>query len=195
MASMIKRKPRFATPIVVAVDSFVTSALEEYGPFSVAAGTRLKADHPVVGVCPDFFAEDGVDDAELIRRRTALYMASMPPVEPPKPVVPAERRLDDEDALVNIFDGSRVRKGSPEAKRRPGDYAPVVPSGLNRRDAVVAMQEMRVLGVGGKQERVVRANTWVHRDDPLVELHPFNFRMPDALEPVRTPAASNRTEA
>jgi len=122
-------------------------------------------------------------------------MASAPPPEPPAPVAREERRIRDEDALVNIFNGERVAKGSPEAKRRPDWYVPVVPQGLSRRDALVALTEMSLIGDGAKRTRTVHANTWVHRDDPLVELHPFNFQMPDAVGPARMPEATTRTEA
>jgi len=56
---------------------------------------------------------------------------------------------------------------------------------------------MSLIGDGGKPTRTVHAGTWISRDDPLVELHPHNFQMPDAAELVRTPKAesSTRTEA
>src|SRR2546430_4149091 len=174
MASVIQRKPKFKAELVVALASSVSSALPS-GPFAVAAGTRLKADHPIVAAVPSFFVEDGTDDATIQSMRTALYMASQPPPNPPAPVAPVERRIRDEDALVNIFNGQRVAKGDAEAKRRPSDYAPVIPQGLSRRDALIALTSMRQIGEGGKPERVVHANTWISRDDPLVQLHPHNF--------------------
>jgi hypothetical protein len=196
MASVIQRKPKFKTELVVALDSFVSSALPS-GPFAVAAGTRLKADHPIVAAVPSFFVEDGTDDAKIQSMRTALYMASMPPPNPPAPVAPVERRIPDEDALVNIFNGERVAKGSPEAKQRPADHVPVVPPGLSRRDALIALTSMRQIGEGGKPERVVHANTWVARDDEFVRLHPHNFAPVSIAEAVPAPTArhSTRTEA
>lgn len=195
MAAVLKRK-KFATELVVAIDSFVSSALPS-GPFAVAAGTRLKADHPIVERCSDFFVEDGTDDAKIQSLRTALYMASMPPPNPPAPVAPVERRIRDEDALVNIYNGERVAKGDAEAKRRPDAYAPVIPPGLARRDALIALTSMRQIGEGGKPERIVHANTWVARDDPLVQLHPHNFKPASFAEADLAPAAiqSTRTEA
>ena len=74
---------------------------------------------------------------------------------------------------------------------------PVVPAGVNRRDALLVLAPMSLIGDGGKPTRTVHAGTWISRDDPLVELHPHNFQMPDAAELVRTPKAesSTRTEA
>jgi hypothetical protein len=194
--AVLKSRTKFGTELVVAIDSFVSSALPS-GPFAVAAGTRLKADHPIVAAVPSFFVEDGTDDAKIQSMRTALYMASMPPPNPPAPVAPVERRIRDEDALVNIFNGQRVAKGDAEAKRRPADYAPVIPQGLSRRDALIALTSMRQIGEGGKPERVVHANTWVARDDPLVQLHPHNFAPVSIAEAVPAPTAnhSTRTEA
>ena len=60
MASVIKGKPKFKTEFAIAVDSFVTSALEG-GPFPVAAYSRFRVDHPVVKAVPDLFIEYGAD--------------------------------------------------------------------------------------------------------------------------------------
>jgi hypothetical protein len=193
--AVLKSKTKFSTPIVVAIDSFVSSALPS-GPFGVTAGTRLSVDHPIVKAVPSFFADDGVDDAELLSLRTRLMMESFPAPNPPAPVAPIERRLVDEDALINIFSGIRVAKGDAEARRRPDEYVPVVPRGLSRRDALLVLTEMRQIGVGGKPERTVYAGTWIHRDDPIVRLHPHNFQalMPDVAELAEAPK-STRTEA
>ena len=186
MASVIKRKPRFTTELVTAVDSFVTSALPG-GPFPVAAYSRFKVDHPVVKAVPDMFIDDGADYGEIAAQRTRLMMDSFPPSEPPAPVAREERRLDDEDALVSKINGERVRKGSPEVKLHPDWYVPVIPAGLSRSDALLVLQEMRQIGDAG---------TWLDKNDELVHLHPHNFQalLPDAASshPAKT---STRTEA
>jgi hypothetical protein len=195
MASVIQRKPKFKTEFAIAVDSFVTSALEG-GPFPVAAYSRFRVSHPVVKAVPDLFIEDGADYSEIAAQRTRLWMEASPPPEPPAPVLPAERRLVDEDALVSKFNAERVRKGSPEVKLHPDWYVPVVPSGLSRRDALLVLAPMTLIGDGGKPTRIVHAGTWLHRDDPLVHLHPHNFQalMPDAASS-RPAKTSTRTEA
>jgi hypothetical protein len=194
--ALVKTKTKFKTPLVVAIDSFVTTAIPEFGPFSVSTGMRLKADHPVVQRVPDFFTEDGQDDATIASLRAALYRDSLPPAEPPKPVVPAERRLRDEDALVNRFNGQRVAKKDPEAKRRPDWFVPVVGPGLTRENSLLALTEMSEIGAGDKPTRTVHAGQWVSRDDPFVTLHPHSFQalMPGTAEPAEAPQ-STRTEA
>jgi hypothetical protein len=192
--AVIKSKPKFRTEHVIAVDSFVTSALEG-GPFPVSAFSRFRVDHPVVKAVPDFFAEDGSDYAEIAAQRTRLMTASAPPAEPPAPIAREERRIRDEDALVNIYGGERVAKGSAEAKRRPDWFVPVVPEGLSRSDALLVLAPMTLIGDGGKPTRTVHAGTWISRDDPLVEIHPFNFQLPDVAKPARMSEASTRTEA
>ena len=134
-------KGKFKTPIVVAIDSGVTSALEG-GPFPIRAGARFRADHPAVKAVPDLFVEDGTDDAEIASLRTKLWMATEAASEPPAPVARPERRLRDEDAVVSIYNGLRLDKDDPQVKRNPDWYVPVVPPGLKRRDALIALTSM-----------------------------------------------------
>ena len=105
-----------------------------------------------------------------------------------------ERRIEDEDALVNVYNGERVRKGSPEAKR--SDYVPVVPKGLERSDALLALTTMTSIGIDGAETRRVYGGTWISRSDPLVQVHPHNFAalLPEPWESVPAPA-STRSEA
>jgi hypothetical protein len=68
-------------------------------------------------------------------------------------------------------------------RRHPERFVPVVsdePHDVPRRDVLVAAQTMTLIGDDGKPTRTVYAGQWLHRDDPLVQLHPhaFTLRMP-----------------
>jgi hypothetical protein len=146
-------------------------------------GTRLRADHPAVKANPDYWVPDGTDDAELARIRSKLFAG-----EPPAPVEPMLRPLEPpipaEKAMLAIRDfpregvtaGDRLRKGHKLAKKHPDAFVAVVPSGLARADALVAKKTISHERDG--DVRIVHGGQWVHRDDELVALHPFQFELP-----------------
>jgi hypothetical protein len=170
------KSPFRPSDVVVCVESFVTSATGS--PFPVPAGTRLPADHPIVKATTPFWAPDGTPADEIARQRAAIYREHEAP--PPEEIVRTrpELRIKDEDALVSIANGERVHKNSEAARSRPEAYVPVVPPGLDRRDALVATQTMSLLGEGGDPTRVLYAGQWASRDDEFVRLHPHSFALP-----------------
>lgn len=166
----VKRKFK-DNEIAVCIESFVTSTTGV--PIPVAFGDRLLGKHPIVQACSQFFAPDGTASDEIARLRARIYAdaeAEVPP--PPPPRVLLERRVPDEDAMVNIQNAEREHRESEAVRRRPDEYVPVVPTPkLDRRDALVARKTMSELGPNGEVERIVYAGQWVHRDDPFVLLH------------------------
>jgi hypothetical protein len=150
---------------------------------AVAAGTRRRVDD-LVKRTPLHWIHDGATSDEIGQAVAALYTFEDVP-EPPPPVVPVERRLDDEQALVNINTGERVRKGTKLARK--DEWVPVVPAGLRRADALKVTKTLTVMGRGGEVERVVHAGQWIHKDDELVALHPVHLEMPSYVAPQRAP--------
>jgi hypothetical protein len=186
---------RFKTELVTAVDSFVTSGLEDAAPFPVAAGSRWSRDHEVVRRCPQYFAEDGTPTDEIATLRTRLGMADVPAPKPSVPVSRLEQRIPDEQALVNVFNGERVRRGSKPAKENPGWYVPVT-DGVKRSEALFALAPMTIYNSDGTVRRTVYAGQWCKRDDELVTLHPDQFTLPEfALREPEAQPTPTRTEA
>ena len=175
----VKKKFR-ADEIVVCIESFVTNCLPESPNYPVPAGTRLLGKHPIVSRCRQFFVADGTPHDEVASLRAAIYMdAEAPFVPPPQPDrTRIEQRIPDEDALVDIYNGERAHRKSETAKLRPERYVPVVPPGLDRRDALLARSTMSLIGDDGQPTRTVYRGQWVHRDDPLTILHPHAFELP-----------------
>jgi hypothetical protein len=73
--------------------------------------------------------------------------------------------------------GEYVAKDHPALKADPEAFVPLAPPGLRRRDALVALATCRHKD-GDGEERFVHRGQWVHRDDPLVALHPHQFAPP-----------------
>ena len=123
-----------ADEIVIAIEPFVTSCLPS-GPFPVAAGQRLRADHSVVKATPDFWVADGTPSDEVGRLRTRIYQraeADMPVLEAPTARI--ERRIPDAEALVaadnapiGILRGTRVHRSSEIAKANKDRGEPSCP--------------------------------------------------------------------
>jgi hypothetical protein len=176
MASLTKRKLK-PDEIVVAIESFAGSDIR------VPAGMRLRGDNPIVRRVPHFFTRDGASAEELTRLRQELIRDS----EPPIPVEPSRTRIArevrDEDAVVyvrGIMAGTRVhRKSKAASTAPPGTTVPVMPDPtLDRRDALVATETLRIVGENGKTARVLYAGQLVQRDDELVQIHPHSFVLP-----------------
>jgi hypothetical protein len=178
MPTVKKRSSKFADDeIVVAWESFAGHDIRV-----VAGVTRLRADHPIVKRCPQFFTKDGTPSDELTRLRQAYYADSFPePVQDPTRTI-IEERVRDEDALVctrGLLAGTRVHRRSRAALTAPpGTYVPVMDKAMDRRNCLEARETLRVLGEDGKPTRVVYAGQLVHRDDQLVAIHPHAFGLP-----------------
>ena len=148
---------------------------------------------------------DGASDDEIRRRQAEVFDEIVPP-EPPIDRTPPARPLRDEDALVairpagrtaiglgkvvdengeslSVAPGERVRKGHPIAKDEHDAFAEVVPKGLKRTEALIALQTCRHTD-GQGNEHVVYEGQWIARDDSLVALNPYAFGLP-APEPPR----------
>lgn len=169
-----------ADAIVQCFEAFVTSS-QPNGPIGFAVGDRLRADHPVVAACGAFFVPDGTPVDVQGRLRSAMYRAAEAEPQPEPDRTRIEKRIPDEDALVTISgpgSGVRVHKQSPLARANPKLFVPVVAEGLDRRDALVAIQTCRDIGQDGETLRILYSGQWCHRDDPFVTLHPHNFVLP-----------------
>jgi hypothetical protein len=168
--------------IALCIASFVTE--DE----AVAAGTRRRVDE-LVKRTPLHWVSDGSTSDEIGQAVARLFTFEDVP-EPPSPVVPTERRLRDEDALVHIETGERVKKGSKLARKEL--WVPVVSRpGLKRADALKVTKTLTVIGPGGEVERVVHAGQWIHKDDELVALHPVHMSLPDYVAPQRAAKEAN----
>lgn len=163
-----KNKSEFADgSVVVCVQAFAT---EEQ---AVATGERRVVDD-LVRMSEKHWVIDGATTAEIGAKVAALYdWAESPPL--PAPVVRQERRLVDEDALVNIHSGERVRRGSKLAMK--ADFVPVATPGVERADALMLTKTLSIVGTGGVTERTVYAGTWIDADDPLAKLHPHHLAL------------------
>jgi hypothetical protein len=184
--------------VVVALSSFTTAAVP--GSTVVAAGTRLRADNPIVRAVPHMFTADGASAEELQAARRALYADAYADIEreraahkpaPPKPVRPEDqlvairntghylkstKGLTLDGSSLSVATGDRVAKSHPVAKARPQDFVPVVPPGLERKDALEALQFMSNLDEDGQVSYRVYAGTWVSRSHPAAVANPEMFQ-------------------
>lgn len=173
-----KTKTRFKSgQIVIAIESFNSSALG--APFPVAAGDRFRGDHPIVQACSGFFAPDGTPRDEVQRLRQALIREAEAAIPTPNPLPAPAPRLRDADAVVAISGGGeRVDRRSREVKAHPEHYVPVIPAGLKRADALVALAPMSRIGADGKLERALYEGQWTSKDDLFVAINPHQFQLP-----------------
>jgi hypothetical protein len=81
-----------------------------------------------------------------------------------------------------IHGGTRLSRKDPAVKANPDSYVPVVPSGLKRADALLALETMQATD-GDGTVTVVHAGQWVPRDHALVQLHPHLFVLPTPERP------------
>jgi hypothetical protein len=143
----------------------------------VKHGQRLPGSHPIVQAVPWLFVEDGDEQAaaeklaEDLRAHAPVEAAKLPPAPP----------IRDEDAVVAISDycaskGSRRAKSDDLVKDNPSHFEPVVPRGLKREDAVVALADFEREDNG--KVRKVFAGQWIHHEDELVQMHPESFATP-----------------
>jgi hypothetical protein len=187
MATLTKAKVKVANgtatgdQVVTCIEGFVTSALEG-GPFPVAPYSRWYASHPVVQHCGQFFALDGTPQDELARLRAKLYAEAEQDVPLPEPPPQPERRIRDEDVLLEIGSGRRVRKDSLEVKNRPDWFVEINPNKIPRADAVVALADLTIIGEDLKPERTIHRGQWARRGDRFAQLHPHSFVLPAFAE-------------
>ena len=143
---------------------------------ALAGGERRRVDD-LVRATPQHWIKDGATTAEIGAKIAALYeFREEPPPAPP--AVPVERRLCDKDAVIDIRTGDRLAKSLKIVRKDPDQFVPVIPAGLRREDAVVARQNLSIVGEGGEVERIVYAGTLIHKDDPLAKLHPLQVELP-----------------
>jgi hypothetical protein len=179
--------------ILVAVESFAGSNPDGTS-VSVPRGMRLRADHPLVKRAPWAFLPDGSGEEAAVARRLELQQkaeAAVPVIKPetetiqPRPVKPQDRMICIKGCGLLGADAATVsRSGEPMGCRR-GDiiskntrlyrenrshFIAVVPPGLQREDAVVALTE---LSHNGKV--VAYVGQWLHREDPMVALQWQHF--------------------
>jgi hypothetical protein len=89
-----------------------------------------------------------------------------------------DRELRDEDAVVRKGgDGTHFDKNDPRVKANPGGYAPAVPAGIKRADALVALAEMSHTSADGNVT-TAHAGQWVHYESVLVIFNPHSFALP-----------------
>jgi hypothetical protein len=170
--------------IYVALESASVATLP--GAPVVQKGTRLLGSNPFVQAAPWNFIVDAADDAERQARRRKLYDEAFEEPHDRPDYRPSPARLCDEDAVVairaagswaeRVTAGERLPKDHSVVKKDRSAFVPVVPKGLARRDAVVALSTITQQGDEGT--RVVYEGSWVHRDDELVRIHPYQFASP-----------------
>jgi hypothetical protein len=186
---------------VVAITSgFVMVGVEEY---RLAEGELYVGSHPAVQSNPDLFALDSTPHGERRKQLQVLYN----PPEEPKPQAdyrPRPPRLRDEDASLCIRSagavhvagevgivvgepvgarpGDRIPTKSKLVKDNPTAFVKVVPPGLKREDALVALVDMAAEPSFRNPTDPVRrvyAGQWVPRDSPFVASHPYAFAWVD----------------
>jgi hypothetical protein len=170
--SRSRSKSKFSTPTVICIESFVSSALGT--PFPVSYGSRYRADAEIVGIAPQFFADDGTPEDEIQRLRQAIYREAEAGVPPPAPQPAPAKALKDAEAVVSP-EGERIPKRSQRAKVRSDHFRPVVPAGLARKDALRSLVYQSQIGDDGKVERDLYPGEWASSDDPFVTLNPHAF--------------------
>lgn len=196
--------------IVVCLDGFAS-----YPNIVVPKGTRLRASNEAVQRNPDMFCKDGLTTAEM----TKLYQERRPPLEETQhvPIMREEVELRDEDAMLAVKGvrgrhrdadthlapppyvipaGSHVTKDHPLVKLFPDSFVPVVPAGLDRTNAVLALTDryeyrrnedgmlipeddavLRQRYGDHKRFLIHYAGTWVSRNDPDVAANPARYQL------------------
>jgi hypothetical protein len=203
--------PPFADDeIVVCLDGFAS-----YPNIVVAKGTRLRASSEAVRRNPDLFCRDGLTAMEMQN----LLEQRRPRREPEQhvPIMREEVELRPEDSMLCVKGvrgrhqdgdahlappmhvipaGSHVTKDHPLVKLFPDSFVPVVPAGLNRTNAVLALTdryEYRRNADGmliPEDDAVLRqtygdhhrflihyAGTWISRSDPDVAANPSRYQL------------------
>jgi hypothetical protein len=144
------------------------------------AGTRLKADHPAVKLNPQLFALAGTPTDEIAQLRGDIFPAEHQP-EPDIVRTRLPAPIRDRDAVVpryptlGVRAGQKVAKTDALVKANPDVFVPVIgdPKTMNPNNSFVATQAIQ-----HERDGVVRhvaQGEWLHRDDPLVRLHPLVF--------------------
>lgn len=195
---MTRRSPFKPDELLIALQPLCAG---EYGQHVVAKGAVVRGDHPAVQLAYEYFAPVAATPQEQQQRRNALAAAAEPPPEPIPTRIP--KIAPDEEAFIAIRNagrvgaravsadglplavtaGAKVAASHPAYRSDPDAFVPVVPKGLSREDALVALETMQMGGGADRTERIVWAGTWVHRDDEMVRLHPFMFVRPGEEDP------------
>jgi hypothetical protein len=115
-----------------------------------------------------------------MRRRQELTRVTEQAIPAPEPAPAGPSPLKAKDSVVNVNgDGIWISKKDVRLKGRESQYVPVVPSDLDRKNAVQALQTMSQRGDDGEISDIVHAGQLVNRNHPLVQLNPGNVRYPD----------------
>jgi hypothetical protein len=172
--AVTKSKSKFKDgEVVQCIQSFATETE------AVATGERRVVDD-LVRMSEKLWVRDGATTAEIGAATAALLEFEDSPPSP-APAAPAERRLADADAAVSVASGERIAKRAKVVKENPDAFAPVLPEGLRRDDAVLVRQTLAEVDGKGEVVRVAHRGTLIHKDDPFVALHPLQVELP-ALE-------------
>jgi hypothetical protein len=152
----------------------------------VKEGNRYRGDNPLVKALWWMFLPDGHTGADRQARYRELYPEPEPHVDPYRREKPAPP-LGDEDAMVciaaipggltvrgqGVAPGTKVPKDHPDVKRYPEHFAPVVPEGLSRENAVVSKHTIRI-----GDTVVVHQGQWLPADHYEARRHPERFELP-----------------
>lgn len=173
----VKSKKYRPDELLVCCESFVSSALPR-GPFSVAAGARFRADHPICAVAPWAFVPAESSTDEIARKRQEIYAAAEAANPPPPVAVPPPPPQARDCVLRKDGEGRWIPADDPRVKEEPGAYVPVNPKGLQPEEALVARQ--MVSHFTDELEQVVDcyAGQWVSRTNPIVAQHPSIWGLP-----------------
>jgi hypothetical protein len=185
-----KRSPELdPTVTYVAWQSF---AIDIDGlPVDVKQGTRLRGDHPTVAASWWNWVADGASPAEVAERRRAVYPEADPHIDPYVREKPPPPLYDDEAAVcikelpggltlgrTGIAPGDKVSKDSPDVKKHPRHFAPVIPNGVDAGNAVVSKVTIKYSLPGGGEEVCVYRGQYISASHPEVERHPSRFELP-----------------
>jgi hypothetical protein len=144
----------------------------------VRTGQRLRGDDPI--------ADDGTSAEEMQAQMFAEVDAVVAAHRPPPP--PRPRPLLDEDAVIAVRNvdsapaGKKLRRDDPLVRRNREAFVDVVPTGLDRSDALVAAVTIRAAGEDGRME-VIHAGCWLHFEHRFATASPHLFSPPAPPDP------------
>src|SRR5262249_29886323 len=178
----IRKKSTFPADAVVECIESHAIQLPDSPAAVFVAGTRLRADHPVVAANPHLWALVGTPHDE-IQQQLRDNHAVEPQPEPDPVRITLEKRLLDRDAVVPVRDlvgalpGTRLHKNDDLVKRNKDAFVPVVGPGRTAANSYVARSTLRHVRADDTVV-TVHAGTYVARDHELVKLHPHQFALP-----------------
>jgi hypothetical protein len=165
-----------------AVDELVRTAVQhfyEHDGISISypEGSIHRGGDPSPRANPSYFAPFDATDAEFRAIKAAALDFGDLELKPVELVRPAPARvIADKDAVVSIgiarlAPGLKFHRNDPEVKESRDAFVPMNPDGIERAEAVEALARIT------HDDRVVHQGQWIHRSDPLIQLHPTQFRL------------------